>query len=516
MKLTFSTEVFSTDSESRTITGQIVPFGKPGNASIGATVFATGSIRPFEASEIILNMEHDHTRPVGRMIDAKINPAGIIGVFKIAETSQGDDLLVEAAEGLRTGLSIEAEIMNHDVKGNTIHILDAAITGVGAVSRPAFGENAQITKVAASEPDEADPTNPDANAPETTEEEEVVMTENTAPAVEATESAPVVTAAAVYGGQTLRSPINSPASYLEHSVRAAMGDDDSKMYVKAASDTTTTEVAGLVPTPQLSTIWDPKSTNVRPAIAAIRTATLPGSGMTFEFPRVKTLPTVAVAAEKGAFSDTQTEIEYVSVSVSKFAGMQKFDVEVLDRTSPAFFEELTRLMTAQYALATDAAVVSALAAGTLDATTITLPWDGDEVSGFISRAAASIYSNTKRFPTGVVMSPDQWAALIATNDTTKRSLFAAGDPMNSLGNLDPAAPMGNIMGLPVYVDPNMSGVGDDSIIVVNRDAFVWYEGAGPLQLRVNIVGTGQVEVGYYGYGAVATGTAAGAFGFNAA
>lgn len=516
MKLTFSTEVFSTDSESRTITGQIVPFGKPGNASIGATVFATGSIRPFEASEIILNMEHDHTRPVGRMIDAKINPAGIIGVFKIAETSQGDDLLVEAAEGLRTGLSIEAEIMNHDVKGNTIHILDAAITGVGAVSRPAFGENAQITKVAASEPDEADPTNPDANAPETTEEEEVVMTENTAPAVEATESAPVVTAAAVYGGQTLRSPINSPASYLEHSVRAALGDDDSKMYVKAASDTTTTEVAGLVPTPQLSTIWDPKSTSVRPAIAAIRTATLPAIGLTFEFPRVKTLPTVAVAAEKGAFSDTQSEIEMVSVSVSKFAGMQKFSVEVLDRTSPAFFEELVRLMSAQYAQATDAAVVSALAAGTLDATLTTLPWDGDEISSFISRAAASIYSKTKRFPTGIVMSPDQWGALIAVNDTAKRPLFAAAMPQNAGGALDPAAPIGNIMGLPIYVDPNMSGLGDDSLIVVQREAFVWYEGAGPLQLRTNIVGTGQIEVGYYGYGAVATGTAAGAFGFNAA
>ena len=516
MKMTFSTEVFSSDAESRTITGQIVPFGKPGNASIGTTVFATGSIRPFEASDVILNMEHDATRPVGRMIEAKVNPAGIIGVFKIAETQSGNDLLIEAAEGLRTGLSIEAEILNHDVKGSTIHILDAQITGVGAVTRPAFGENAQITKVAASEPDEADTDETtEATAPENTEEEEVIMTENTAPAVEATES-PVVTAAAVYGGQTLRNPINSPATFLEHSVRAALGDDDSKMYVKAASDTTTTEVAGLVPTPQLSTIWDPKSTNVRPAIAAIRTATLPGSGMTFEFPRVKTLPTVAVAAEKGAFSDTQMEIEMVSVSVQKFAGMQKFDVEVLDRTSPAFFEELVRLMSAQYASATDAAVVTALQAGTLDGTLITLPWDGDEIAGFISRAAASIYSNTKRFPTGVVMSPDQWAALIATNDTSKRPLFAAAVPSNAAGALDPAAPMGNIMGLPIYVDPNISGVADDSIIVVNREAFVWYEAPGPLQLRTNIVGTGQVEVGYYGYGAVATGTAAGAFTFNAA
>ena len=517
MKLEFSTEIFSADESSRTITGQIVPFEKPGNASIGATVFATGSIRPLDlnARKILLNIGHDREKVVGHLVDAQVNPAGMIGTFKIAETTAGNDLLAEAASGLRTGLSVEAEILNHEVKDNTVHILDAIVTGVAATTSPAFGENAQITKVAASEPDEADEqeTPTEETLPqEPTEGDE--MSENTAGAVEATET-PVVTAAAPsYVTQKVRNPINTPGSFLEHTVRATLGDEDSKLYVKAASDTTTTEVAGLVPTPQLSTIWDPKSTSVRPAIAAVRTATLPAAGMTFEFPRVKTLPTVAVAAEKGAFSDTQLEIEMVSVSVSKFAGMQKFDVEVLDRTSPAFFDELVRLMTAAYASATDSAVVTALAAGTLDSTSIALPWDGDKIAGFISRGAASIFAATKRYPTGLVMSPDQWAALILANDTTKRSLFAADNPMNASGNLDPASPVGSIYGIPVYVDPNMSGTADDSLIMVNRDSFVWYEAAGPLQLRSNIVGTGQVEVGYYGYGAVATQTAAGAFTFN--
>ena len=50
--------------------------------------------------------------------------------------------------------------------------------------------------------------------------------------------------------------------------------------------------------------------------------------------------------------------------------------------------------------------------------------------------------------------------------------------------------------------------------MVNREAFPWYEGAGPLQLRTNIVGTGQVEVGYYGYGSAVTLTAGGAFTLN--
>ncbi|TWW08307.1 hypothetical protein E3A20_25620, partial [Planctomyces bekefii] len=34
-------------------------------------------------------------------------------------------------------------------------------------------------------------------------------------------------------------------------------------------------------------------------------------------------------------------------------------------------------------------MLTAIQGGTLDGTVITLPWDGDELSGFISRGAAS-------------------------------------------------------------------------------------------------------------------------------
>jgi hypothetical protein len=51
--------------------------------------------------------------------------------------------------------------------------------------------------------------------------------------------------------------------------------------------------------------------------------------------------------------------------------------------------------------------------------------------------------------------------------------------------------------------------------MVNRDSYTWYESP-RLQLRADKVGTGRVEIGYYGYGAVATKLAAGAFRFNKA
>jgi HK97 family phage major capsid protein len=292
-------------------------------------------------------------------------------------------------------------------------------------------------------------------------------------------------------------------------------DEDARQWIKAASDTdTTNDVPGLVPTRQLTEVINPKTTGTRASIEAISSGVLPDAGMKFQIPRVKTAPTVAEVAEGGAFSDTQVEIEYVDVDVKKYAGMQQFSVEVLDRTSPAFFAELVALMGDAYAKATNTAVKTALATGaTLDSTVVTLPWDGAEFAAFIARAGESIYSNTFKFATGVVVSPAQWSAITGLVDSQNRPIFNAAAPQNAAGSLAVDSIRGTVLGLPLYVDYTMSGTADDSIIVLNRDSYTWYESP-RLQLRAEKVGTGKIEVGYYGYGAIATKVAAGAFGLN--
>jgi len=517
MKISFPVTLTAANAEERIIAGRIVQWDAVGNTSAGKTKFEPNSITFQKNTKLVL--EHNQTKPLGKMLEWSQDESGITASFKIAKTQLGNDVLVEAAEGLRSDFSVGVTVDAWDNVDGVMSISASKLVEVSLVTDGAI-PGAEVQKVAATENKVSEDTQEETQS--TTEGEQVsdTIVPEVAP-TESVEAAKVEVKAAtapVIQSAKLRSPINSAGSYLEHSVRAALGDETSKLYVAAASDGTSTELAGLVPTPQMTDVWDPKTTGIRPAISAVRNATLPAAGLTFEIPRIKTAPTVAEAAEKGAFSDTQMEVEYVSVAVKKFAGMQKFDVEVLDRTSPAFFSELSRLMANQYAAATDAAVVTALQAGTLDATTVTLPWDGDTFAGFISRAAASIYSNTKRQATGIVLSPTQWANLIKLNDANKRPLFdlAAGAANNIQGAVAPGTFAGSVMGLPIFVDPNMSGAADDSICVVNSDSFVWYEGAGPLQLRTNIVGTGQVEVGYYGYGAVATLTAAGSYTFNAA
>lgn len=97
-------------------------------------------------------------------------------------------------------------------------------------------------------------------------------------------------------------------------------------------------------------------------------------------------------------------------------------------------------------------------------------------------------------------------------DSSNRPLFVATNPQNSPGSVSQSL-RGNLLGLDLYVDYSLTGVADGSIIVVDRNSYTWYESP-RLQLRADKVGTGQVEVGYYGYGAIATKAAAGAFKFN--
>ena len=545
MHLTFSSDIECSISE-RTISGKIVPFGgEIGYTSAGKVVFEKGSIEIPDNPKPKLLLEHDAKKPLGRMLSYQEREDGIYATFKVVNTQRGSDALIEASEQLRSGLSVGVEVKDGKREGNVYRVLSSVLAETSLVQAAAF-KSAEVLSVAASE--EADNAMAVIDqaieqlkvAPEETTKAEVLLevvkeviediTENESEAVventpDTATVAPVVETPAVEAARpTVVAPIYAKPriqvtneSYVENTVRAALGDEVARQWIAAASDTdTTNDVPGLVPTRQLTEIINGKTTGVRASIEAISAGVLPDAGMKFQIPRVKTAPTVGQVAEGGAFDDTQVEIEYIDVDVKKFAGMQLFSVEVLDRTSPAFFAELTSLMSDAYAKKTNEYVAATLATnGTADATTVTLPWDGDEFSAFISRAAESIYTNTFKFATGVIVSPKQWSNIIALNDTTKRPLFSAAAPMNAAGAVSATALRGEVLGLPLYVDYTRTGEDDNSILVVNRDAYTWYESP-RLQLRAEKVGTGKVEVGIYGYGAVATKIAAGCFRYQKA
>ena len=506
MKINFPITITAADTNKRTISGTIVSWNERGNTSAGATVFAKDSIDFSKPVKLLL--EHDKTRPLGKLVDITATAQGLEGTFKLAKTFAADDALEEAATGLRDGFSVGVMVDAWDNKDGAMVISQSSLHEVSLVSDPAIA-SAKVERVVATNT----PENSEATAEDTTTQEDKVSdTTSDAPiateAVEAAKSEPVAVMATQPVAYTKpRSPITSKATYLEHSVRAALGNDDSKMYVRAADDTTGNN-AGLIPTRQLTEIINPLSNADRPAVDSISRGVLPDAGMTFEIPKITAVPVVQVETEADAIIETGMTNSFLSVDVKKYAGGQTFSVELLDRSSPAFFDELVKQMEYAYALATDNAVLNGLATGGTDGGNRTM--SADNLLDFVSDAGVSIYTSTLGTAQNILVSPAQWGAI--------QNLADAGRPIyqNLIGNFNQAGDLasnrllGNLLGLNFRVDRALSGTGDNTIMIVNPDSYTWYESP-RVRLQTNVALNGQIEVSYYGYGALATKVGAGAY-----
>ena len=515
--ITFAAEL-TADSANRTISGKIVPLNiEAGSTNMGKVIFASGSIEIPDPKTIKLLNQHDSKKPLGRAVSFSESENSIDAVFSVSRSQRGTEALILAEEGLQSGLSIGAEVLKSKIKDGVTYVSAARLVEVSLVTEPAF-KSAQVTDIAAEESAVEESTQPT--------ESETATVENTTPAVEATPvEAPAVEAArpTVTAMAYTKPRIElTAAKYAENSIRAALGDESARQYLLAADDTT--DNAGLVPTRQLSEIINPLGTTIRPSIEAISRGVLPDAGMTFEIPKITTMPTVAETAEGSAFSETDQASSFLSVTVKKYAGQQTFSVELLDRTSPAFFDELVRNMAAAYAKATDAAVHAALVTGaTSDATTVTTYPTASELLGIISRGAASVYGATAGLPNpfarNLIANTSQWANLMGLNDSGRPIYNEVTNPMNQPGVSTPTALRGRVAGLDLYVTANVASTSDTdkdgSLLIVNPDAYTWYESP-TFRLRSESTAAGQVTIGYYGFGAIATKVGAGAFKNNKA
>ena len=440
MHLTFTSDLECSISE-RTISGKIVPFdGEIGQTSAGKVVFEKGSIEIPENPKPKLLLEHDAKKPIGRMISYREDEDGMYATFKISNTTRGTDALIEASEQLRSGLSVGVEVIDGKRDGGVYRVLSSKMMETSLVQAAAF-KSAEVLSVAASEDDAAKETttqNESEAVVEDTTNAVAVAPEVEAPAVEA--SRPTVTAP-IYAKPRLEF---TKAKYLENTLRAKfLGDDDAAMYVRAADNETTT-APGMIPTRQLTEIVNPLSNADRGSIDAISRGVLPAAGMTFEIPKITAAPTVAIAAEDAIFSDTDQNSAFLSVDVKKFAGQQKFSVELLTRTSPLFYDELLRNMVAAMAKAQNAYVNAQLIAGaTLDGTTTTTYPTATELLGVIARGSASVYGATaglaNPFARNIIASTGQWSNLMTLNDAGRPIYSTVTNPMNQAGLATPTS-----------------------------------------------------------------------------
>jgi HK97 family phage major capsid protein len=508
--LTFSADL-TADTAKRVISGKIVPIGtgEVGATSAGAVVFEKGSIQlPEDPKSIKLLNQHNNKEPLGKaQFFNEIDGEGIYASFKISASSRGNDALITASEGLTSGLSVGVEVIKSSRKSGVMHVTAARLIEVSLVTEPAF-KSAQVTDVAAEETPEAVVEEIQQTESETvldTTPETVAAPEVEASAVEA--ARPTV---AVTNIRPRLKPLTS-GEYLEANIKAAMGDDAARQLVLATDDTSTNTGLTL---PQHMNEFVTTSIDGRPAVDAISKGVLPASGMSFTIPKLSTAPTIDSDSTEGeALGGTEMASTYITVDVKKAAGLQTISWELLDRSSPAFYDELIKELNYAYAKATDKAVVAAFIASGTQASTQAATIAG--LKAYISKEVPAAYAAAGKFARNLVINTAWWETIMAADDTTNRPLFMASNPQNNPGNVSGQSIVGDVLGLNTFVDPHMAitTLIDDSAFIVAPEAFTYYE-APKTTLNVQALSNGRLQVAVYGYYAIAPKVGGGVRRFN--
>jgi hypothetical protein len=405
-----------------------------------------------------------------------------------------------------SGLSVGVEVTASKPQKDYLLVTAAVLKEVSLVEAQAF-PTAVVQKISASESETVNETNPTTE----TESEAAVTTAPEIATPEAEEAAPTVEAArpiirpSVLNSQTVRTPIINMGSYTEHKIKAALGNEDSKLYVTAADDSFSTNPA-FNPTQYLSEF----PTNTRfgtPSIDACSRGTLPTSGMTINVPSLVTsaggqsgvAPVVTVEAEAGAVANTGMVTEYLSGTVSKYSGMNTISIELLERSDPNFYAELTQQLQNAYLKTLDTTVNAALVTAGTVATTAQ-PATSVGIIGYASEAARMVYEATGYFANNYIANGSQWQLLMGAVDSQNRPVYSASQPMNAGGLVQPGSIRGNVLGLDLYVDKNFAVTTnvDDSALILAPEAFTVYQSP-QAYMSVNVVSNLQVQVAIYGY-----------------
>ena len=497
MKINFPITLTAADSNKRTISGKIVSWDEKGMTSAGATIFEKDSIDFSKPIKLLL--EHDRTRPIGRLMDITADETGIEATFKVAATIAGDDSLLEAAEGLRDGFSVGVKINEWKNEDGVLRIKSSSLQEVSLVTEPAI-DSARVTEVAAAETENSEATATD----EQPQEDKVSEVNSEAPiaseAVEAAQTTPVVTANYVAYTKPRVNENVTAGQYVAAQIKAVQGDTDARDLVAALAIGTVSENTGMVPPNYLRDVIGVIDSS-RPFIDSIERAPLPASGLKIYTPVLGAQAIVGQTAEGVEYASQDTAVTFQEDNIVKFAGANVINQEVLDRSDPSFLDLLIRELAASYAQKTDAyaAKIAVNACGSTSAATL---------YGSIAKGIADSYNVMRFTPNRLMVAPSggedgiDFAGLLGAV-ADGRPLFAAAAPQNAGGLISQGSTNGTVAGLDLVVDPNYTG--DNSNVkyaLVYPSAAMRFHESGLFDIRANIVANGRVEIGLYGYAAV--------------
>ncbi|NIJ10620.1 HK97 family phage prohead protease [Saccharomonospora amisosensis] len=144
---------FRVNTEKRTISGLVVPWGKVANNGEAKWRFADESLHWVDETRTKLNLNHDSTQAIGYAVRLQNTSAGLDATFKIADVPEGDRALKLAEGKVFDGFSIEVDLEDgweNDPSDRSVRLVQRAkLRGVALTAMPAF-DDARVSAVAAS------------------------------------------------------------------------------------------------------------------------------------------------------------------------------------------------------------------------------------------------------------------------------------------------------------------------------------------------------------------------------
>jgi len=478
--ITRSFEIRATDAEKREVSGMAVPFNQ--TIDIGG-----GWSERFEKGAVDLNANvklfRDHNEIIGVVTEMEESDEGLLIRAKISETVLGNETLNLVKDGAIRSFSVGFIPVKDEKKDNTIIRKKVNLKEVSLVAFPAY-DKAEVLSVR-----------------EETNQGEISM-ENTTPdytsAIEevrnhaeelerrldviASEKTPSVS---VPQFRSYGAYVKAVASGDLDAYRVFTGADSADSIMKDQWVSDTVRIVN----------------NGRPTFNLFSSGTLPADGMNVEYPKISSnsLDVAAQAAEGDVLATGKLILTSATEPIKTYGGYTEMSRQVVERSSINYVDTAFRAMVAKYAAVTNAAAIAKVYTSDGDFNQVTLAsFDTDDVLEALADAAVKVNQETGLPLQALVVGATTFKNLAKAVDGSNRPLLSnVGATQNTFGSINPLGLTGNILGLPVVLDPALNAT---AMYAWNAAALTSYESSGaPFRLNDEEITALTNSFSVYGY-----------------
>jgi HK97 family phage major capsid protein len=393
--------------ETRVINGLALPYGVPGNTSGGKVTVQAGAIKiPEDMKRVKLLRDHNRNAPVGYLESIEDGPNGLVAKFKVGNTEEGNVALVEAAEGIRDGLSVELSAVQMSADGKTV--VYALLDAVALVAVPAFSD-ARVTNVLAQKTDSP------ADVGGSQKEMKMELTPEQIAAAEKAAAEKIdaqAKAAEIEAAKALLNPagVIAPAkaeisfSQVVQALHAVRNGEMNDTITAALADITHSANLAVAPKGWMGEVWS--GVQYTRAIVPLVTNKALTSHKVTGWRWVQKPEVAEYAGDKTAVPSNQPSTESVEIDAHRLAGAHDIDRKFIDFNDSEFIAAYFAAMAESYAYESDEALAAFIVSNASGAGA------GEGILKAVAVAANRVYIDTRAKASFVLVNPDDFLELI--------------------------------------------------------------------------------------------------------